>query len=129
MSQKKQFKKKEKIGSIKLFFIVMILFLAVSGFTETIKLNTADLNECIGITTFLTNTKGEIFLYSWKTFKIFKFNENGQFEKSFCRHGVGPGEVKRAIWMYHNPANDFLYLSEVASSIFRIGVFDSDGNH
>jgi hypothetical protein len=108
--------------------IVMILFLAVPVFTETIRLNTVDLNECIEISTFLTNTKGEIFLFSWKTFKVFKFNKNGEFEKSFCRYGIGPGEVKRALWMYHNPSNDLLYLPEVASSIFRINVFDSDGN-
>lgn len=114
---------------IKVFVIIVaIMFWAVSGFTETIRLNTADLDECIAISTFLTNTKGEIFLYSNRTFKIFKFNKNGEFEKSFCRYGIGPAEVKRALWMYHNPANDFLYLPEVSSSIFRINVFDSDGN-
>jgi hypothetical protein len=108
--------------------IVMIMFWAVSGFTETIRLNTADLNECIAISTFLTNNRGEIFLFSWKTFKIFKFNKNGEFKKSFCRYGIGPGEVKRAIRMYHNPINDFLYIPEYYSNIQRISIFDSDGN-
>jgi hypothetical protein len=122
-------KRRKKMKTIKSFvIIVMILFLAVPVFTETIRLNTADLNECIGITTFLTNTKGEIFLFSHRMSKIFKFNKNGEFEKSFCRDGIGPGEVKRALWMYHNPSNDFLYLPEMSSSIFRITVFDSDGN-
>lgn len=114
---------------IKTFIIIIaIIFGAVIGYAETITLKTGELNECIEISTFLTNTKGEIFLYSARTSKIFKFKPNGEFEKSFCRNGIGPGEVKRVIRMFCNPENNFLYLPEFYSSIPRISIFNSEGN-
>ncbi|MCX6578990.1 MAG: hypothetical protein NT166_02275 [Candidatus Aminicenantes bacterium] len=117
------------MNTMKTFVIfVIILFWAVSGFPETITLKTADLNECIEISTFLTNTKGEIFLYSGRMSKIFKFKQNGEFEKSYCRNGIGPGEVKRVLWLYYNPVTDFLYLPEVSSLVPKISIFDCDGN-
>ncbi|HLP58300.1 MAG TPA: hypothetical protein VK186_05695 [Candidatus Deferrimicrobium sp.] len=111
-----------------IMIIVMVLFGTVTGFAETITLKTADLNECIEISNFLSNTKGEIFLYSGRMSKIFKFKQNGEFEKSYCRNGIGPGEVKRALWLYYNPVNNYLYLPEVSSSVPRISIFDCEGN-
>ncbi len=119
----------QNMNNMKAFvIIVMILFWAVSGFPETITLKTADLNECIEISTFLTNIKGEIFLYSGRMSKIFKFKQNGEFEKSYCSNGIGPGEVKQTMGMYYNPVNDFLYIPEFYSLIPRISIFDCEGN-
>lgn len=118
--------KKEKIG----FLILLWLALSLNSFpdTGTITLKTSDLQECLEVFSFIQNTKGEFFLFSRKTLKIFKFDAQGNFVKSFCRAGEGPGEVKRVLTMSHNPANDFLYLPEYASGIGRISTFDSEGN-
>lgn len=104
------------------------MFCAAIDYAETVTLKTDKLNECIEISTFLTNIKGEIFLYSARTSKIFKFKPNGEFEKSFCSNGIGPGEVKRVIRMFYNPVNSFLYLPEFYSLVPRISIFDSEGN-
>ena len=109
--------------------LVFVFFLcAAVCFPATINLKSSDLDECLGITSFLSNSKGEIFLFSRRTHKIFKFKKNGDFEKSFCRYGVGPGEIKRVLYMFHNPVNDFLYLPEISSGVGRVSVFDSNGN-
>lgn len=109
--------------------LVLIVFLGiVICFPATITLKSSNLEECFSISSFLSNTKGEIFLFSARNHKIFKFDKEGKFEKSFCRYGVGPGEIKRVFFMYHNPVNDFLYLPEYSSGVGRISMFDSDGN-
>jgi hypothetical protein len=109
-------------------FVLMVFLCAAVCFPATITLKSSDLDDCIGITSFLANGKGEIFLFSMRTHKVFKFKNSGDFEKSFCRYGVGPGEIKRVIFMFHNPGNDFLYLPEISSGVGRVSVFDSKGN-
>ncbi|NIM10914.1 MAG: hypothetical protein GTO45_02915 [Candidatus Aminicenantes bacterium] len=108
--------------------VLMIFLFAGVCFPATITLKSSNLDECIGITSFLSNSKGEIFLFSMRTHKVFKFKKNGDFEKSFCRYGVGPGEIKRVLFMFHNPVNDFLYLPEISSGVGRVSIFDSNGN-
>jgi hypothetical protein len=117
------------MNMIKLSFLIFaIIFCANFGFSQSITLKTDDPDECIGIGSFLSNNKGEIFLFSRRTHKIFKFKKTGDFEKAFCRYGIGPGEIKRVLFMFHNPANDFLYFPEYYSGLGRVSVFDSDGN-
>jgi hypothetical protein len=106
----------------------MVFLAAVVCLPANIILKSNDLDECVGITTFLSNSQGEFFLFSSRTHKIFKFKINGDFKKSFCRYGVGPGEIKRVLYMFHNPVNDFLYLPEISSGVGRVTVFDSSGN-
>jgi len=113
---------------IKAILLICIIFgTANFVFTETIHLQTSDLNECIEVSSFLSNQKGEIFLFSMRTNKVFKFNKNGEFIKSFGGTGVGPGELKRVLHMACNPDNNFLYFPETYSGLSRVSVFDSDG--
>ncbi len=105
---------------------IMTVFTAVA-FTETITLKTGDLEECITVSSFLSNTKGEIFLFARRTHKVFKFNKDGSFDKSFCRRGEGPGEIQRVLYMFHNRSNNHLYLPEYASGLGRVSVFNNDG--
>jgi len=115
----------------KLLFVAMFFFLSFFFYSvdEPLALYTENINGIINIASFFSNNKGEIFLFSSTEGKIFKFKPNGKFEKSFCRLGQGPGEIQRVLFMYHNPADDFLYLPEYFSGQKRVTVFDSEGNY
>lgn len=120
---------KEKVLSM---FLVLLVFipLAVSGKNEVITLETEKMDDVIGISSLLMNGKGEIFLFSAKMSRIFKFKPDGTFEKSFCQKGEGPGEITRVFSMFHNPKNDYLYLPEFYSmGKGRVTIYDSDGNY
>jgi len=113
---------------IKVLLLTTLIVLGnINLFSKSIVLKTSDLEECFGITSFLSNNKNDIFLFSWRNHKIFKFKETGDFEKSFCRYGLGPGDIKRVLFMFYNPADDNLYLPEIASGLGRISVFDTNG--
>ena len=115
--------------NIKAIIIIYLVFgAAFYVFSKTIHLKTENLNECFDITSFLTNSKDEHFLFSFRTNKMFKFDKNGEFVKYFGGRGVGPGELKRVLFMSHNPSNDFLYFPEAFSGLSRVSVFDSEGN-
>jgi hypothetical protein len=90
--------RKEKMKMLKIKTMMLLMGLCASmGFSTTVTLKTDDLEDCIGIMSFLANTRGEIFLYSMRTYKVFKFNENGDFQTSFGRKGIGPGEITRVL--------------------------------
>ena len=113
-----------------LFLLLLLVYIPLAGIDNVLTLKTENMDEVIGIRSFLMNTKGEIFLYSSQMARIFKFKPDGTFEKSFCREGAGPGEIQRVFWMFHNPQNDYLYLPEYYSSgKGRITIYDSDGNY
>jgi len=116
--------------SIVRIMCVMLVFLgfASGGYAEVIRLKADSVDGCIGVSSFLTNNQGEIFLYSRGVSKVFKFKPNGDFEKSFCQIGEGPGDIKRVLYIFHNPKDNFLYLPEHASNHPKISVFDSQGN-
>ena len=104
--------KKKNILSL----ILLLLFcFPLLGTDRVITLKTENLDDVIGIYSFLRNSKGEIFLFSHRMSKIFKFKPDGSFEKSFCQKGEGPGEIRRVFSMSHNPVNDYLYLPEYYS--------------
>jgi hypothetical protein len=112
------------------FLLLLLFYIPLSGIDNVLTLKTENMDEVIGIYSFLMNTKGEIFLYSSKMARIFKFKPDGTFEKSFCREGEGPGEIKRVLGMFHNPQNDYLYLPEyVSGGKGRITIYDSNGNY
>jgi WD40 repeat protein len=120
---------KEKVLNV---FLVLLVFipLAVSGGNEVITLKTEKMDDVIGISSFFMNGKGEIFLFSSRMSRIFKFKPDGTFEKSFCQKGEGPGEITRVFSMYHNPKNDCFYLPEFYSmGKGRVTIYDSDGNY
>ena len=112
-----------------LFVLFPLLPFSLHSTEEPLILSTQDIDGVINITSFFSNGEGEIFLFSYTEGKIFKFKPNGNFDKSFCRLGQGPGEIMRVIYMFLNPANDFLYLPECFSSQKRVTIFDSDGNY
>jgi hypothetical protein len=120
---------KKKFLSVFLMLVVFIP-LAVSGENKVITLKTKDMDDVIGISSFLMNGKGEIFLFSSRMSRIFKFKPDGTFEKKFCQRGEGPGEITRVFYMYHHPKNDCLYLPEFSSmGKGRVTIYDSDGNY
>lgn len=98
--------------------------------TYPITLDVEEPGDVIAISSFEMNSRNEFFLYSNKLFKVFKFKPDGSFEKHFCRTGDGPGEVRRVLWMFLNPANDCLYLPEYASpGKGRVTIYDSSGTY
>ncbi len=118
---------KKKVFAI---LVIALLFTPLMGVEKVIHLKTEDLEDAIGMRAFRMNSKGEIFLFSSRMSRIFKFKPDGSFEKSFCRKGEGPGEITRVISMFQNPTNDYLYLPEFSSrSKGRITIFDSEGNY
>ena len=118
---------KQKVLFVFLLFLACIL---LPGTNDVITLKTENMDEVVGISSFLMNTKGEIFLFSSQVSKVFKFRSDGTFDKSFCRRGEGPGEVNRVFSMFSNPVNDYLYLPEyVSGGKGRITMYDSDGHY
>ncbi len=114
--------------AVMLAAVIMILSApAVAAPGNVLSLKTAQLDEIVDISSFLRNSRGEVFLFSRSQGKIFKFKPDGTFEKSFCGFGEGPGEICRVFSMFHNPVNDFLYLPEYVSNRGKITVYDSSG--
>jgi hypothetical protein len=115
----------------KKFLIVILLALAsfpLASNTEAISLKTENMDDVVEISSFILNGKGEMFLFSPKLCKIFKFKPDGTFAMSFCRNGEGPGEITRVFAMFHNPVNDWLYLPEfVSGGKAKVTIYDSDG--
>jgi hypothetical protein len=95
--------KKENILSV---FLLLLFCFPLLGTDRVITLKTGDLDDVLEISSFLMNSKGEIFLFSHRMLKVFKFKPDGTFEKSFCQKGEGPGEIRRVFFMFHNPVND-----------------------
>lgn len=116
----------------KFFFALLLLlspFLAPST-DRTIILKSGDLVDFVGISSCLMNKKNEFFAFSPHTLKVFKFRADGSFEKSFCNKGEGPGEIRRVLAMFYNPANDCLYLPEFYSQgKGKVSIYDCDGHY
>lgn len=115
----------------KLILLLFVSFyLCVNGVSKTLVLKTKKMNDLIAVYSFIMNEKEEIFLFSSKLAKIFKFKPDGTFDKSFCRRGEGPGEINRVFRMFHNPKKGLLYLPEFYSMAKgKITIYDSQGNH
>lgn len=107
---------------------LLLTFFLLSSI-EFLTLSTEGIEGVYGISSFFSNNEGEIFLFSRREGKVFKFKPDGKFDKSFCRFGQGPGEIRRVFFMFHNPSNDFLYLPEYVSGQKRVTVYDSEGNY
>ena len=119
--------KKENILSL---FLLLLFCFPMPGTDRVITLKTGNLDDVIEISSFVMNSKGEIFLFSHKMSRVFKFKPDGTFEKNFCQKGEGPGEINRVFSMFHNPENDCLYLPEYYSmGKGKITIYDSDGNY
>jgi len=110
-------------------WLLVLLYLPVTVAGNTIVLKSKELTDLVGVSSFIVNSKGEIFLFSPRVAKVFKFKPDGTFEKSFCQKGQGPGDIARVFVMYLNPANDYLYLPEYFSMAKgKITIYDSKGN-
>jgi len=109
-------------------WLLVLLYLPVTVAGNTIVLKSKELTDLVGVSSFIVNSKGEIFLFSSRVAKVFKFKPDGTFEKSFCQKGQGPGDITRVFEMYLNPANDYLYLPEFMSMTKgKITIYDSNG--
>lgn len=64
----------------------------------------------IDMETFDVDPDGNIYIIRWRTDEnyIFKFDQNGNFLKSFCRRGQGPGEVEWGGAIYVSNENELL---------------------
>jgi hypothetical protein len=78
------------------------------------------------ILTFGMDSKGFIYLVSVKsqTYHIFKFNRKGEFLESFGKHGQGPGEVQRPVYLWITE-RDQVFIADVNNTKFV--VFSPDG--
>jgi len=81
----------------------------------------------IDLETFDIDHEGNIFVIRWRTDEnyIFKFDKDGNFIKSFCRRGQGPGELEWGETVFIN-FNDELVAKDPGKTKFL--VFDRDGN-
>lgn len=119
--------KKKNILSV---FLLLLFCFPLLGTDQVITLKTGNLDDVLEISSFLMNSKGEIFLFSDRMSRVFKFKPDGTFEKSFCQKGEGPGEINRVFYMFYNPVNNCLYLPEFYSMAKgKITIYDSDGNY
>ncbi len=107
----------------------LLLFICLMGTDIRSKewvLETADLEDFTTIASIASGNEGDIFAFSRSGGKIFKFTTDGKFIKSFGRLGEGPGEMKRVLFMFHNPFDDRLYLPEYHGR-GRISIFNTGG--
>jgi len=67
----------------------------------------------IDMETFDVDTEGKIYIIRWSSDEnyIFKFDRDGNFLKSFCRRGQGPGEVEWGGTIYISNENE-LFVKE-----------------
>jgi len=110
---------------------VLFLFCAfyLLGNSQVVTLKTENMDEVVDISSFVMNSKGEVFLFNGRYQSVFKFKADGFYEKTFCRRGEGPGETSRVLFMFLNPVNDSLYLPEyVSMAKGKVTVYDSEGN-
>lgn len=115
---------------MKKMFLMACLIGLFTNFNYSIDIQSVTLeriDSAYEVSSFLANNEGELFLFSSGEGKIFKFNKNGEFDKSFCRFGLGPGEIARVLYLFHNPKNNYLYLPEFFSSQKKVTMYDSDG--
>ncbi|MCK4980738.1 MAG: 6-bladed beta-propeller [Candidatus Delongbacteria bacterium] len=69
--------------------------------------------------------EGNIFILDAQTKTIKKFSKTGEFIKSFCRQGTGPGEVRSAVAM--NIVGDTVVVADDSGR--KLVKFDFDGKH
>ncbi len=107
----------------------MFFLLYNTCFSKEVVLNTSNNDKIVGITSFVMNSKNEMFLLSFKLRQIFKFNSKGAYIKTFCRKGQGPGEINRVFKIFINPQNNYLYLPEFFSGTGKVTIYDSNGTY
>jgi hypothetical protein len=75
---------------------------------------------------FGADSRGDIYLVSYQsqTDHIFKFDARGKFIRSFGKHGQGPGELARPVYMWITDKNE-IYVSDQGN--IRLSVFTTDG--
>ncbi len=118
-----------KISKICVILFIVSCLMLTAGSLNAVTLDTSKNEDIVDISSFAMNSKQEMFLLSFKLRKVFKFNADGTYVKSFCRHGEGPGEINRVLSISINPHNDDLYLPEYYSGTGKITIYDSDGNY
>ena len=81
----------------------------------------------IDLETFDIDHEGNIFIIRWRTDEnyIFKFDKDGNFIKSFCRRGQGPGELEWGGTVFIDFNNE-LVAKDPSKRKFL--VYDRDGN-
>jgi len=69
--------------------------------------------------------EGNIYILDSQSRTIKKFSKTGEFVKSFCRQGTGPGEIRDGIAM--NIVGDTVVVADKSGR--KLVKFDFDGNH
>lgn len=82
----------------------------------------------IDIETFDIDQEGNIFAIRWISDKnyIFKFDQEGNFIKSFLRFGQGPGEIEHGGTVLVNPQGEIIAKDP---SKRKFLIYDRDGNY
>ncbi|MDH5385377.1 MAG: 6-bladed beta-propeller [Candidatus Aminicenantes bacterium] len=75
---------------------------------------------------FDVDSKGNIYLVNLKSSEniIFKFDRDGNFVRSFCRKGQGPGELQMTAYLRIN-SQDEIMITELYNKLL---VFNADGD-
>ena len=122
---------KTNLNLILLFIIFVFITSNIQAENQkTIKINTSQIPDAVNISSVVINSDNELFLYSNRTFKTFKFRSDGTFEKSFGRKGNGPGEFSRVLWMFSNPFNKDLYFPEYSSpGKGKVSIYNKNGKY
>jgi len=76
--------------------------------------------------TFDVDSQGNIYIIQWNSEEdyIYKFDNSGSFQFSFCRKGEGPGELQWGGSLYITPNNEII-AKDPSKNIFH--VFDLSG--
>jgi len=72
---------------------------------------------------FNFDSMGNFYILDFMKTKVYKYDENGSFVKSFCRKGEGPGEA--SLIKFLDIENDKIMLFDVNKDAFIM--FDTDG--
>ena len=70
------------------------------------------------------DNQGNIFIADWGRPKIYKYNKDGKFVKTFVKKGKGPGEASNFLFMCIK--NDTIYISDKEN--FSVSMFNTNGD-
>jgi hypothetical protein len=84
----------------------------------------------LGISSYFPGEQDDWFVAAFEdmdggSVTLYRFNQDGEIEKEFGKHGQGPGELRGSIGMVRH--KDFIYAAEGTHRV--IHVYDLDFNH
>ncbi len=112
--------KSDKVESEKII-VKLEKAIEINGFS--LELNNDSNSTFFYPTSIGVDSKENIYILDNKTSSIKKFDKTGRFIKSFCKNGIGPGEVRNAYEFVI--IKDSLYIED--TNLKRMVQFDSNG--